>query len=124
MPATLAEVFQNEAAVKALTPAGYKLLVLVNEAEKKTKSGIYMPDDLAEKERVATIVGRVVAMGPDAYGDKKKFPSGPWCRVNDWIIFRSYAGTRVNSCDAEYRLLNDDSVEAVTTTPEDVQRPT
>ena len=65
----------------------------------------------------AAVLGVVLAMGPDAYTDATKFPSGPWCEVGDWILFRSYSGTRIKRGPQEFRLINDDTVEAVVADP-------
>jgi co-chaperonin GroES (HSP10) len=57
-----------------------------------------------------------------AYGDEKKFPTGPWCKVGDWVVFRAYSGTRVKIHGREFRLINDDTVEAVVEDPRGVVR--
>ena len=80
----------------------------------KTEGGVYMPDDVVEREALATVVSYVIRVGPLAYKDKDKFGDGePWCKEGDWVIFRSYSGTRVKIHDKEFRLINDDTVEAV-----------
>lgn len=104
------------------TVKGFKILIAMPLLETKTKGGIHLPDDHRGKEEMASILGHVVAMGPECYADKDRFPNGPWCAVGDWVIFRSYAGTRFKVGDQEYRLINDDTVEAVATKPEEVKR--
>ena len=94
-------------------PKGYKLLISPVEVEEKTEGGVYMPDQLRDAEGIASIIGWVVSMGPDAYKDEDKFPSGAWCKVGDFVIFRSYSGTRFKIGTQEFRLINDDTVEAV-----------
>lgn len=94
-------------------PSGYKLLIVIPEVEEKTAGGIYRPDSTRSQEETATIIGQVVAMGTLAYQDTEKFPTGPWCDVGDWIVFRPYSGTRIKVNGREYRLINDDTVEAV-----------
>ena len=103
-------------------PKGYKILVALPTVEEKTSGGIYRPDSLRKQEEVASIFGYVTAMGEDAYGDPSKFPTGPWCKVGDWVIFRSYSGTRIKIADQEFRLINDDTVEAVVDDPRNIQR--
>jgi co-chaperonin GroES (HSP10) len=61
-------------------------------------------------------------MGSEAYGDKERFPSGPWCKQGDYVMFRANTGTRFTVGGQEYRLMNDDSIEAVVTDPRGVQR--
>lgn len=103
-------------------PAGYRLLIACPKVEEKTKGGIYIPDDLKKKEEHASIVGYVVAMGADAYMDPKRYPDGPWCKEGDWVLFRAYSGTRFNVNDVEFRVINDDTVEAVTANPNAIKR--
>ena len=73
-----------------------------------------------DKERIATIVGLVVRLGPDTYSDKEKFPEGPWCKEGDWVIFGRYAGARFNIEGGDMRLLNDDEILATVNNPEDI----
>jgi co-chaperonin GroES (HSP10) len=108
--------------VLALKPATYRVLVRIPPLKEKTTGGLYMPQDTAALEHSATILAEVVALGPDAYRDEKRFPSGPSCQVGDWIIFRAYAGTMLRAQGVEYRLLNDDSVEGVALKPEEIER--
>lgn len=94
-------------------PTGYKLLIAVPKVEEKTAGGIIRPDMLKDQEQTASIIGFVVRMGDDAYGDPSKFPTGPFCKTGDWVIMRSYSGTRFKVRGEEYRLINDDTVEGV-----------
>ena len=76
-------------------PVGYRLLVLPFTPKEKTKGGIIIAQESLDKARIATNCGYVVKMGPMAYGDKEKFPTGPWCKQGDWVIFARYAGSRL-----------------------------
>jgi len=98
-------------------PTGYKLLIKPLEVKEKTDSGIYMPDALKNAEQTASVIGFVVKAGPDAYRDTEKFPNGPYCKEGDFVIFRSYSGTRFKIDKQEFRLINDDTVEAVVDDP-------
>lgn len=98
-------------------PTGYKLLIKPLEVKEKTDSGIYMPDALKNAEQTASVIGFVVKVGPDAYKDTDKFPNGPYCKEGDFVIFRSYSGTRFKIDKQEFRLINDDTVEAVVDDP-------
>jgi chaperonin GroES len=104
-------------AIKIPDPSGYKLLIKPLEVQEKTESGIYMPDALKSAEQTASVIGFVVKMGPDAYKDESKFPNGPYCKEGDFVIFRSYSGTRFKIEKQEFRLINDDTVEAVVDDP-------
>ena len=103
-------------------PTGYKLLIAMPTLEEKTEGGIFIPDAMKEAESTASVVGLVVMMGDMAYQDEDKFPTGPYCKEGEWVIFRSYSGTRFKLEGQEFRLINDDTVEAVVTDPRGVKR--
>tara|TARA_R100000234_G_scaffold29647_3_gene17236 strand:- start:6035 stop:6454 length:420 start_codon:yes stop_codon:yes gene_type:complete len=109
-------------AKKIPEPSGYKLLIKPLEVKEKTDSGIYMPDALKNAEQTASVLGFVVKAGPDAYQDESKFPNGPYCKEGDFVIFRSYSGTRFKIDKDEFRLINDDTVEAVVDDPRGYSR--
>ena len=103
-------------------PVGHHMLVALPTIEQKTKSGLIIPTAVTERERAATVVGYVIAMGDDCYKDKARFPTGPWCKVGDTVLFSRYQGMRFVSQDTEtgemveYRMLTDDNI--VGTVPE------
>lgn len=103
-------------------PTGYRLLVEMPALSEKSRGGIIIPETTKKLEETASVVARVVAMGPDAYADMDRFPAGPWCKVGDFVVMRSYSGTRLKVGEAEYRLINDDTVEAVVESAESVER--
>ncbi len=102
------------------TPTGWRLLILPYRGKGKTEAGIYLPDEVIERESVATVCGYVLKVGSLAYEDRAKFPSGPWCKEKDWIIFSRYAGARFKIDGGDVRILNDDEVIAVVQDPEDI----
>ena len=73
-----------------------------------------------EKQQVASQVGLVMAMGPQCYKDKERYPEGPWCKTQDWVMFARYAGSRIKIEGGEMRLLNDDEILATIESPEDI----
>ena len=101
-------------------PTGWRLLILPFKMNDKTKGGIYLGESTLEKQQVASQCGNVLAVGPDAYGDKERFPDGPWCKVGDWVMFARYAGSRIKIEGGEVRLLNDDEDLATIKNPEDI----
>jgi chaperonin GroES len=103
-------------------PKGFKILIALPELEEKTDSGIYLPEQVREKESLATVCGFVLKMGTLAYQDSSKFPDGPWCKEGDWVLFRAYSGTRIKIHGKEFRLINDDTVEAVVEDPRGIAR--
>lgn len=104
------------------TPTGYKILVVVPKAEETYESGIAKAAITKHIEEVANIIAYVIKLGPDCYTDKTRFPSGPYCKEGDFIILRAYAGTRIKVKDVEYRLINDDSPEAVVLNPKFISK--
>jgi len=103
-----------------LEPAGFRILVRIPnlEAQMKRWAGLHMPDETRALEESAQLVGQVIAMGPDAYKDKTRFPTGDWCKVGDFVMIRAYSGTRFVMHSAEgkptiYALINDDTVQGV-----------
>jgi chaperonin GroES len=110
----------TEESTKLPQPTGWRMLVLPFKMKETTKGGIIMGQDTLEKQQVASQCGNVLAMGPDAYGDKQRFPDGPWCKVGDWVMFARYAGSRIKIEGGEVRLLNDDEVLATIKNPEDI----
>ena len=102
------------------TPTGWRILILPYQGKSKTESGLYLPDDVVEKNKVSTQVGYVLKVGPLAYKDTEKFPSGPWCQEKDWVMFARYAGSRFAIDGGEVRILNDDEILARIMDPEDV----
>ena len=102
------------------TPSGWRLLVLPFTPREKTKGGILIAQESLEKLRIATNCGYVLKMGPLAYHDHDKFPTGPGCKTGDWIIFARYAGSRLPIEGGEVRILNDDEVLGTIKDPESV----
>ena len=101
-------------------PTGWRLIVLPFKMDEKTKGGIIMNESTLEKQQVASQCGNVLAMGPQCYTDKERYPEGPWCKVGDWVIFARYAGSRIQIEGGEVRLLNEDEVLATVKNPEDI----
>jgi len=101
-------------------PSGWRLLVLPFSPREKTKGGILIAQESLDKLRIATNCGYVLEMGPLAYHDKEKFPTGPWCKKGDWVVFARYAGSRLPIEGGEVRILNDDEVLGTIKDPEAV----
>ena len=101
-------------------PVGYRLLVRPYSGPKKTKGGILMTESTQETIQMTTVVGLIVAMGDLCYRDKDKFPTGPWCKNGDFVIYGRYAGSRFKTKYGEHRILNDDEIIAKINKPEDI----
>ena len=102
------------------SPTGWRLLILPYRGKGKTEGGLYLPDKVVEDNQISTQVGFVLKMGPMAYKDPEKFPSGPWCAEKDWVMFARYAGSRFKIDGGEVRILNDDEILAKIQEPEDI----
>lgn len=104
-------------------PTGWRVLCAVPTiSETFEGSEIVKADTFMKQEETATTVLFVVALGPEAYGDKDKFPSGPWCKAGDFVLVRTYSGTRFKVFGREFRLLNDDQIDAVVEDPRGISR--
>ena len=110
-------------ASKLPIPTGWRILVLPHRGQGKTKGGVLLSDKTVEETQIATNVGLVLSIGPDAYNDKERFPNGPWCKEKDWVIFARYAGSRLNIEGGELRILNDDEILGTTDDPENILSP-
>jgi co-chaperonin GroES (HSP10) len=121
----LAAVLNKEAEDRAKqlpSPKGYRILCAIPEAEKEFDNGILKSDETIKHDEILTTVLFVVDMGPDCYADKARFPNGPWCQKGDFVLVRPNAGTRLIIHDREFRIINDDSVEAVVQDPRGIKR--
>ena len=103
-------------------PKGYKMLIALPEVDEKTEGGIIKSVKYQHEETIATVVGWVMSMGPDAYSDPNRFPNGPYCQVGDWVVFRAFSGTGLKIHGKEFRIINDDTVEAVVEDPRGIER--
>ena len=101
-------------------PSGWRILVLPFTPREKTKGGIIITPESLDKLRISTNCGYVIKLGPLAYRDKEKYPTGPWCKKGEWVIFARYAGSRLPIEGGEVRLLNDDEVLGTIDNPESV----
>jgi co-chaperonin GroES (HSP10) len=112
----------EEKAKQLPRPSGYHILCAIPEQEKEFESGIIKADTTLYMEEMLTTVLFVVALGPDCYQDKSKFPSGPWCKVGDFILVRPNSGSRLVIHGKEFRMINDDVVEGVVDDPRGIKR--
>ena len=101
---------------------GYRILCMVPEADEKYESGLIKSDAVKQIQEHATVVLFVMQLGDLAYKDEARFPSGAWCKEGDFVITRAYAGTRIKIHGKEFRIINDDTVEAVVDDPRGYER--
>ena len=104
-------------------PVGYRLLIAMPQIEDTfNELGIVKAERTIYEEQLMTVTGVVLDMGDQAYADKDRYPTGPWCKVGDFVVFRANSGTRIRVNGVEYRLMNDDSIEAVVADPRGITR--
>jgi co-chaperonin GroES (HSP10) len=115
----------EEKATSLPRPTGWKLLCIVPDVSEKldgTDLDLVKPTSILKQEEHATTVLFVLEVGPDAYKDQAKFPNGAWCKKGDFILVRTYSGTRFKIFGKEFRLINDDQVDAVVQDPRGITR--
>lgn len=104
-------------------PSGFKLLCAVVEADEHIDgTSLLKTAAYKQQEEVSSPVLFVLKLGPDAYKDEAKFPTGPYCKEGDFIITRPYAGTRIKIHGKEFRVINDDLVDATVEDPRGISR--
>jgi len=103
-------------------PKGYRILCAVPHVEEEFESGIVKAEDTKRVEEQTTVVLFVIKMGDLCYKDETRFPTGPWCKEGDFVLTRPYSGTRVVIHGREFRIINDDTVEAVVEDPRGIRR--
>lgn len=103
-------------------PKGFRILCMVPQVQDSFDSGLIKADETRRVEELTTVVLFVVKLGDLAYADTTRFPTGPWCKEGDFVLVRSYAGTRLKIHGTEFRVINDDTVEAVVEDPRGLTR--
>lgn len=101
-------------------PTGWRMVILPFRGKATSTGGIVIPGKVLDDTQLQTVVGYVLKQGPLCYKDEKKFPSGPWCKERQWIIFARYAGSRFRIEGGEVRIINDDEVLATIGDPNDI----
>ena len=119
-----AEILTDEQLEKLLpVPVGYRVLIALPQIEENFQdSDLLKASQTRHEEHIMSIIGLVVDMGDQAYADKDRFPTGAWCKQGDYVMFRANSGTRFKIGGTEYRLMNDDSIEAVVPDPSGITR--
>jgi co-chaperonin GroES (HSP10) len=122
LDATVLPQTAEEKATQLPVPVGYKILVALPEAEEKFESGLVKSDETKRMEEVLATVFFVVDLGPDCYTDKERYPTGPWCKKGDFVLARPNSGTRLKIHGREFRMINEDTVDAVVQDPRGISR--
>lgn len=119
---TQAPLTDDELDAQLPRPVGYKLLIALPKVEETYESGLLKADRTIQQEHILSMVGLVLDMGEQAYKDPDRYPTGPWCEVGNYVLFRSNSGTRFRVNGVEYRFLNDDSIDGVVADPRGITR--
>ena len=113
----------NEIDAQLPKPVGYRVLVALPQQKDTYEGSNILKTDTAKRlDHIMSIMGLVMDMGEQAYADKERFPTGAWCKQGDYVMFRANTGTRFMVNGLEYRLMNDDSIEAVIADPVGIKR--
>jgi len=112
----------EEKAKQVPDPVTFHLLCVLPEIDEEYGNGLVKAGQTMHFEEVMSPVLFVVKMGPDAFKDEKRFPSGPSCKTGDFVLVRPNTGTRIRIHGKEFRIINDDSVEAVVQDPRGITR--
>ena len=114
---------QEEIEEQLPKPVGYRVLVALPQVEETFgDTGLVKSSTTINQEHIMSIIGLVLDMGEQANSDEERFPTGPWCKPGDYVMFRMNTGTRFKVGGVEYRLMNDDSIEATVADPRGVTR--
>jgi co-chaperonin GroES (HSP10) len=104
-------------------PTGYHVLIaLPNVEETYGETGLVKAEKTLRDEYILSTIGLVLELGGQAYNDKDRFPTGAWCKPGDYVMFRANTGTRFKIGSQEYRLMNDDSIQAIVPNPKAISR--
>jgi co-chaperonin GroES (HSP10) len=103
-------------------PKGWRMLIAIPEVEAVTAGGIIKADSTKQIEQTSSVVGLVLKMGSQCYNDAERFGDTPWCKEGDFVLIGAYKGVRFNIHGKEFRLINDDTVQAVVDDPRGYSR--
>ena len=113
----------DEKAKQLPRPQGYRILCAIPDVEETIDgTNLLKPAETMRNEETLTTVLFVVDMGQDCYQDKTRFPHGAYCKKGDFVLVRPNSGTRLVIHGREFRIINDDSVEAVVDDPRGIKR--
>lgn len=103
-------------------PTGWRILVAPYQGKEVTDKGVIIPDQIRQREALATVVAYVLKVGPLAYKETEKYGNQPWCKEKDWVLIGRYAGSRFRlEDDHEVRIINDDDVIGTILDPDDIK---
>ena len=120
--ATTLPLTAEEKAKQIPSPQTFHLLTVLPDIDEEYESGLVKAGTTIHYEEILSPVLFVIELGPDAYADRSRFPSGPSCKKGDFVIVRPNTGTRIKIHGKEFRIIKDDQVEAVVQDPRGISR--
>lgn len=112
-----AQAREKKIASQLPVPQGWRILIAMPEVEDKTTGGVIKADVTKHIEQTSTVLGLVLAMGPECYSDSERFGETPWCKEGDFVLIGAFKGVRFHVHGKEFRIINDDTVQAVVDDP-------
>lgn len=112
-----AEEREEKIASSLPVPKGWRILIAMPEVEGTTAGGVIKADITKHIEQTSTVLGCVLKTGPECYSDKERFGEEPWCKEGDFVLLGAYKGVRFHIYGKEFRIINDDTVQAVVADP-------
>ena len=106
-------------------PLGHRILIDPDFEDREIKDGALAgfitttSEDMFQREQEATQIGRVVAIGPNAWKPEGLGGGVPWCKEGDLIYFAKYAQKRVEIDDKVYFVINDEDCQLLLEEAED-----
>jgi co-chaperonin GroES (HSP10) len=92
---TLSEAFPEvDPGVK---PLGARILIQLKSVKKASSGGILLIEETRETERVQSMIGKVISMGPLCFKNREtatEWPEGTWCEVGDYVRVPRWSGDR------------------------------
>ena len=93
--------------VKMIKPLADRIVVKPAEAEQKTSSGLFIPDNAKEKP----MQGKVVAVGPGRKNEKGDLVAME-VKVGDVVLYGKYSGTEVTVDGENYLIVKESDIFA------------
>lgn len=92
-----------------INPKGDRVLVQVEEIERRTAGGIELPESVIREHETAQMAGILVDIGADAWSDYV----APFAGVGERVMFARHGGIKLNGSDGlRYRIMNDVDITA------------
>lgn len=80
-----------------LIPFGTDVLVQIRTPKKRTKGGLYLPEESRDTDLWNMQVAKVIALGPVAFHNRETlepWPEGQWCGLGNYVRVPKYGGDR------------------------------